>query len=63
MQPIIAWLRRAGDIVRRVIGVPDYERYLAHLRARHPTVSPLSRDQFIAACMRERYEKPGSRCC
>ena len=26
----------AGAIVRRIIGAPDYDRYVAHLRDHHP---------------------------
>jgi uncharacterized short protein YbdD (DUF466 family) len=58
-----AWLRRAADIVRRVIGVPDYERYLAHVRECHPGAEPMSRDEFARERLKSRYERPGSRCC
>jgi uncharacterized short protein YbdD (DUF466 family) len=57
------WARRAADVVRRVIGVPDYERYLVHMRERHPECVPLSRDRFLAERHAARYEKPGARCC
>jgi uncharacterized short protein YbdD (DUF466 family) len=50
-------------VARRVVGVPDYERYLAHVRARHPGVRPLGRDEFYLARLEERYNKPGARCC
>lgn len=63
MRALMPWLRQAAMIVRRVIGAPDYERYVAHLRHRHPDVVPLSREQFIAASLHARYDKPGSRCC
>jgi uncharacterized short protein YbdD (DUF466 family) len=58
-----AGLARAAAIVRRVIGAPDYEGYLAHVRERHPECTPLSREQFTMASLRARYDKPGSRCC
>jgi uncharacterized short protein YbdD (DUF466 family) len=57
------WLRRAGDVLRRVIGVPDYERYVAHVHACHPDLAPMSRDEFARERLNSRYEKPGSRCC
>lgn len=63
MRIITSWLRQAGAIVRRVIGAPDYDSYVAHLRDRHPDVVPLTREQFIASCLHARYDKPGSRCC
>jgi len=57
------WLTQAALVVRRVIGAPDYEGYLTHVRERHPGCTPLSREQFIAASLSARYDKPGSRCC
>jgi len=57
------WLGRAGAIVRRVIGAPDYECYLAHMRARHPECVPLSKERFIMTQLQAKYERPGSRCC
>lgn len=63
MRATLRWMRRAGYVVRRVIGAPDYERYLAHMRRAHPECTPLSHDRFIAAQLQSRYERPGSRCC
>ncbi len=57
------WLERVAAIVRRVIGVPDYEYYLAHARRNHPGQVPLSREAFAAQALVRRYERPGSRCC
>ena len=31
---------RAACVLRRVIGVPDYDIYLTHLRAHHPRLYP-----------------------
>lgn len=56
-------LRRAAIVVRRIIGVPDYERYLAHLRERHAGVAPMSREEFERARLEDRYSRPGQRCC
>lgn len=56
-------LARPGRAVRLVLGVPDYERYLVAHLARHPEARPQSRDEFVAARLRARYERPGSRCC
>jgi uncharacterized short protein YbdD (DUF466 family) len=56
-------LAQAAAIVRRIIGAPDYEHYLAHMRTRHPELTPLSRDRFTAAQLSARFEKPGARCC
>ena len=55
-------LARVAATVRRILGVPDYERYLAHVRVAHPGEAPMTEEEFF----RERLEgraKPGSRCC
>lgn len=54
---------RVAAVVRRIIGVPDYERYLAHARRCHPDQPLMSRDEFMRQRMVERYSKPGARCC
>lgn len=53
----------AGRALRLIIGAPDYERYLAHMRERHPGEVPLSREEFIRQRLNDRYQRPGSRCC
>ena len=55
--------RRAAAIVRRVVGVPDYERYVAHVRERHVGVIPMSREEFEKARLEDKYSRPGQRCC
>ncbi|MFI5230299.1 MAG: YbdD/YjiX family protein [Gemmatimonadales bacterium] len=56
-------LERAAAVVRRVIGVPDYERYVEHMRAHHPSEQPLTHDAFMRQRLDDRYSKPGARCC
>lgn len=57
------WLGALADVVRRVIGVPDYERYLAHMRLHHRGEVPLDAHAYARECLTRRYERPGSRCC
>ena len=54
---------RIVRVVRRVIGVPDYERYVAHLHRCHPEQVPMSREAFARDALERRYNTPGSRCC
>lgn len=54
---------RMAAVVRRIIGVPDYDRYVAHARRCHPDQPLMSRDEFMRQRMVERYSKPGARCC
>ncbi|MEO5567831.1 MAG: YbdD/YjiX family protein [Gemmatimonadaceae bacterium] len=60
--PISALIQRIGTTIRTILGVPDYERYVAHVRAVHPGEEPVSEREF----QRQRLEaraRPGSRCC
>ena len=56
-------LARIATILRALVGAPDYERYVAHVRARHPSCEPLSREAFARDRLAARYDRPGSRCC
>jgi uncharacterized short protein YbdD (DUF466 family) len=54
---------RAAVVIRRIIGAPDYDGYVAHVRRMHPSTTPMSRDEFTREAMRRRYGKNASRCC
>jgi uncharacterized short protein YbdD (DUF466 family) len=56
-------IERAAYVIRRVIGVPDYDRYVAHVHAHHPGTAPMERDEFTRQRLVDRYSKPGARCC
>ena len=57
-----AW-RMAVRTARLAVGVPDYEAYVAHVRARHPGRTPMDRAAFCAERLKARYGKGRSRCC
>jgi uncharacterized short protein YbdD (DUF466 family) len=50
-------------VLRTVIGVPDYERYVRHMQQRHPERPVMSPQEFRCAREAARYNRPGSRCC
>ena len=56
-------MKRVLDVVRTVIGAPDYDRYVEHMRAHHPECSVVSRNDFMQQRLESRYSRPGSRCC
>lgn len=56
-------IAQAVTVIRRIIGVPDYDRYVAHVRERHPTETPMSRAEFERRWQEDRYNRPGTRCC
>ena len=49
-------IERAANIIRRVIGVPDYDRYVSHMHAHHPRCTLLSREEFTRQRMVDRYK-------
>ena len=59
MRKLAKWM----SVLRTVIGVPDYERYLRHMRVRHPGGAVMSKEEFALARLEARYSRPGSRCC
>ena len=63
MRALIARLRAAARVVRTIVGVPDYDRYVAHVRRCHPGREPLAREAFLRERLEARYSRPGSRCC
>ena len=62
-RPVRRWLAEAARVARAVLGAPDYERYLAHMRSRHAGEAPLARDDYLRLRLEARYSKPGARCC
>lgn len=62
--PSRQWVREAVALVRCLIGVPDYERYLAHMSAKYPGIPPMDRVRFEEERLAARYRNGGGvRCC
>jgi uncharacterized short protein YbdD (DUF466 family) len=57
-----AW-SAAKAAARLAIGLPDYDAYVAHVRAHHPDATPMTREAFAIERMQARYGKGRSRCC
>ena len=55
--------RRLQQLLRLMIGLPDYERYVQHRRLHHQGEPVLERAAFIAERQRARYGAGSSRCC
>jgi uncharacterized short protein YbdD (DUF466 family) len=60
IRPALSAIARA---LRAIAGVPDYDRYLSHMQRHHPGVVPLSAAQLFATRQRERFDRPGGKCC
>lgn len=56
-------LRMVIALVRRIVGVPDYETYLAFMQRNHPECMPMDARTFERERLADKYARPGSRCC
>ena len=46
-----------------MIGIPDYDGYVGHMRAHHPDAPVMSRTQFFRERQEARYGGGSARCC
>ncbi|WP_414902254.1 CstA-like transporter-associated (seleno)protein [Sphingomonas flavalba] len=57
----------AAGLLRRtalsMVGIPDYDGYVAHLRDRHPGQAPMDRIAFFRNRLAARFGGGGARCC
>jgi uncharacterized short protein YbdD (DUF466 family) len=56
-------MTRAAETARLMVGLPDYERYLAHWSAHHPGEPAMSRAEFHRERTERRFGAGTSRCC
>jgi Uncharacterized small protein len=63
MKSVSGLIAGVAQVLRAMIGVPDYERYVEHCRLYHPGSRPMTRDQFATDLLERKYSRPGSRCC
>jgi uncharacterized short protein YbdD (DUF466 family) len=56
-------MKRARETARLMVGLPDYEAYLAHRRASHPGEPAMTREAFHAERTERRFGAGTSRCC
>jgi uncharacterized short protein YbdD (DUF466 family) len=56
-------LQRIAALVRRIVGVPDYDAYLSHMQRHHPECTPMDARAFEKERLADKYSRPGSRCC
>ena len=49
--------------LRQLLGMPDYQLYLAHMHERHPGETPLSERDYFTTYLESRYADGPNRCC
>jgi len=54
-----------GQAARLMVGLPDYDTYVAHLRSQHPEQPVMSYEEFFRERQEARYGGNGriGRCC
>jgi len=52
-----------GQAARLMVGLPDYETYVAHVRAKHPDKPVMSYEEFFRERQEARYGGGTGRCC
>lgn len=62
-QNIARFVRSLRQGARLMVGVPDYENYLRHLRESHPERTPMSYEAFFRNRQAARYGGGQGRCC
>ncbi|BDD91777.1 YbdD/YjiX family protein [Pandoraea sp. XJJ-1] len=56
--------RYLGQAMRLMVGLPDYDTYVAHMQATHPDQPVMSYEAFFRERQEARYGgKGGGRCC
>jgi len=63
MRKVYEAVSSVARAMRAVLGVPDYSRYVAHMRESHPSLRVMTRDEFYRERFEARYSKPGAKCC
>ncbi len=62
-RPTDGRLTSLRSALRRVLGMPDYQAYLEHLRTHHPGCPVPSEKEFFQEFVRARYAGGPTRCC
>lgn len=52
-----------GQAARMMVGMPDYETYVVHMRTRHPDRTPMSYEEFFRERQEARYSGGVGKCC
>ncbi|WP_412529064.1 YbdD/YjiX family protein [Burkholderia lata] len=55
--------RYLGQALRLMVGLPDYDTYVAHMRATHPDRDPMTYEEFFRERQNARYGSGAGKCC
>lgn len=57
------WWRLGSDMGRLMVGVPNYEQYVARRRLNNPNAPVMTEKQFLRYCAEKRHNSGSGRCC
>ncbi len=52
-----------GQAAKLMVGIPDYDTYVQHMRNKHPDRTAMSYEEFFIERQQARYGKGEGRCC
>jgi uncharacterized short protein YbdD (DUF466 family) len=56
MKKLVARIfQRSAQTLRLMVGVGDYDGYLAHMQEHHPEAQPMSHSDYFRYCQNARY--------
>lgn len=55
--------RRSDRFINLLVGMPSYDKYVEHMKTRHPDKEILSRNDFFKEALDARYNGGFTRCC
>lgn len=55
--------RYLGQAMRMMVGLPDYDTYVAHMHATHPDRPVMSYEAFFRERQNARYGSGAGKCC
>jgi uncharacterized short protein YbdD (DUF466 family) len=55
--------RYLGQALRLMVGLPDYDTYVAHMRATHPDQPVMTYEAFFRDRQNARYGSGAGKCC
>jgi uncharacterized short protein YbdD (DUF466 family) len=63
LRELMSFGRGMRHMAHLMVGLPDYDAYLRHMREMHPDRRPFSREEFFRDRVEARYRGGGGRCC
>lgn len=62
---LLAWRRQVGRTLNLMVGMPEYDTYVAHMKHAHPEPPVMTYEEFFRERQEARYGGKGrvGRCC